>query len=87
MSKKVLILGSDFGTYDIAVEAKRMGLYVIATDLMETSPTKDVADEAWHISTTDLDVLEKKIKEEEISGILTGQVNLILRCVVNYANV
>lgn len=70
--KKVLILGSDFGTYDLAVEAKKMGLYVIATDLMETSPTKEAADEAWHISTTDLDLLEKKIIEENISGILTG---------------
>lgn len=69
---KVLILGSDFGTYDLAMEAKKMGLYVIATDLMETSPTKRAADEAWRISTTDLDTLEAKIIEEKIDGILTG---------------
>lgn len=72
MKQKVLILGSDFGTYDVAVEAKEMGLYVIATDLMQWSPVKAYADEAWMISTTDIDLLEKKCKEEGISAVLYG---------------
>ena len=70
--KKILILGSDFGTYDIACEAKKMGLYVITADLMETSPTKQVSDEAWLVSTTDYDTLERKCAENHIGGILFG---------------
>ena len=71
-SEKLLILGSDYGTIDIVKEAKRMGLYVIVSDLMTTSPTKEAADEAWLISTTDIDLLEQRCKEEDIRAVLTG---------------
>ena len=70
--KKLLILGSDFATYDLVIEAKKMGIYVIVSDLMETSPSKRAADEAWKISTTELDVLEEKVKVNNINGILAG---------------
>ena len=70
--KKLLILGSDFATYDLVLQAKKMGVYVIVTDLMETSPSKRAADEAWKISTTDIDLLEAKIKENNINGVLAG---------------
>ncbi len=46
MGRKALILGSDYGTYDMAVEARNLGIYLVVTDLMETSPTKEIADEA-----------------------------------------
>ncbi|WP_338817310.1 ATP-grasp domain-containing protein [Parvimonas micra] len=72
MGKKLLILGSDFSTVHLVEEAKKMGVYVIVTDLMTTSPTKEIADEAWNISTTDIEILIKKIKEENIDGILAG---------------
>lgn len=68
--KKLLILGSDNGTLDLAKEARNMGLYVIVADNQATSPTKKVADEAWLISTTEVDLLEQKCREENISGIL-----------------
>lgn len=70
--KKLLILGSDYGTYDLVECAKQMGIYTIVADLMETSPTKEIADETWLISTTELSLLEKKIKENAIDGILAG---------------
>lgn len=70
--KKLLIMGSDFGSYDIVIEAHQMGIYVITTDLMETSPTKEVSDEAWLISTTDIEQLYSKCTEENISGIAYG---------------
>ena len=70
--QKLLVLGSDYGTIDIVKEAKKMGVYVIVSDLMPTSPTKEAADEAWLISTTDIDILEKKCREENINGVLTG---------------
>ena len=61
--KKALVLGSDFCTLQVVKEAQKMGCYVIVTDLMETSPTKQQADEVWNISTTDIDLLEKRCKE------------------------
>lgn len=71
-SNKLLILGSDYGTIDIVKAAHARGLYVIVTDLMTTSPTKEEADEAWMISTTDIDLLEKKCREQKIGAVLTG---------------
>lgn len=58
--RKLLILGSDFGTLQVVREAHKMGLYVIAADLMEISPTKQEADEAWLLSSTDTDTLVRK---------------------------
>ncbi|MBO4389000.1 MAG: ATP-grasp domain-containing protein [Spirochaetales bacterium] len=70
--EKVLILGSDFGTYELVREAQKMGFYVIATDLMVTSPTKEAADESWRISTNDLDTLERKCLENNVKAVLFG---------------
>lgn len=71
-SNKILILGSDYGTIDLVKAAHARGLYVIATDLMATSPTKEEADEAWMISTTDMNLLEQKCREEKIGAVITG---------------
>lgn len=72
VGKKLLVLGSDYGTIDIVKQARDMGIYVIVADLMKTSPTKEIADEAWLISTTDIDLLVKKCIEENVDGVLTG---------------
>ena len=39
---------------------------------MESSPTKQEADEAWLISTTDIDLLEVKCREVGVCGVITG---------------
>lgn len=70
--KKMLILGSDFCTLHVVKEARKMGLYVIVTDLMDNSPTKAAADEAWNISTTDLNLLEQKCRESGVCAIGFG---------------
>lgn len=70
--KKLLILGSDFGTISVVKEAHRQGMYVIVADLMETSPTKKDADEAWMISTTDIDELERRSREAGITAVMFG---------------
>lgn len=70
--KKILILGSDYGTIDLVKEAHKMGVYVVVSDTMETSPTKRAADEAWFVSTTDIDLLEMKCREEHIDAISFG---------------
>ena len=72
MSDKLLILGSDFGTTQVVREAHKLGIYVIAADLMETSPTKELADESWMLSTTDIDEITRKCKEEGITAIMFG---------------
>ena len=69
---KLLILGSDFVTISVVKEAKKLGVYVIVADLMQNSPTKEEADEAWLISTTDIDLLEQKCKEEKVTAIMFG---------------
>ena len=70
--RKILVLGSDFGTLYVVKKAQEMGLYTIVADLMETSPTKQQADEAWNISTTDIDLLEKKCRENDIIAVMFG---------------
>lgn len=70
--KKLLIIGSDFGTIQVVKEAHKLGLYVITADLMETSPTKELADEAWLVSTTDTETLVQKCKEEGIDALMFG---------------
>lgn len=70
--RKLLILGSDFGTIQVVREAHKLGVYVIVSDLMEKSPTKELADEAWLISSTDTETLVQKCKEEGIDAIMFG---------------
>ena len=72
MQEKILILGSDFGTISVVKEAHKAGLYVIVADLMETSPSKEEADESWLISTTDIDLLEAKCKENGVTALMFG---------------
>lgn len=72
MIEKLLILGSDFGTISVVKEAHVAGMYVIVADTMETSPSKEEADEAWLISTTDIDVLEAKCREVGVTAIMFG---------------
>ncbi len=72
MSGKLLILGSDFGTAQVVREAHKLGIYVIAADLMETSPTKELADEAWLISSTDTDLLAEKCRQENVTALMFG---------------
>lgn len=72
MQEKLLVLGSDFGTISVVKEAHNAGMYVIVADLMETSPSKMEADEAWFISTTDIDTLERKSRECGVTAIMFG---------------
>ena len=80
MNKTLLVLGSDYGTIDLVREAHKMGMFVIVADLMESSPTKQEADEAWLISTTAIDVLETKCREVGVCGIVAGASDLNTSC-------
>ena len=70
--QKLLVLGSDYGTLRVVKEAHKMNLYVIVADLMNSSPTKDEADESWLISTTDIDTLEAKCRENNVTAVMFG---------------
>lgn len=71
---KLLFLGSSNGTCDLIRDAKNKGIYTIVADNLDYSISlaKQIADESWFISTADLDTLEKKCKEESVTGVLCG---------------
>ena len=71
-SRKLLVLGSDYNAINVVREAKKMGLYVIVSDLMATSPAKELADESWLVSTTDIDLLVDKCKKNDVSALMFG---------------
>ncbi len=71
-NRKILVLGSDYNAINVVREAKKMGLYVVVSDLMATSPAKELADEAWMVSTTEVDLLAEKCKTENISALMFG---------------
>ena len=57
--KKLLLLGSNTGSLEIAQYVRSRGDYLIVTDYYpkEKSPAKQIADETWDISTTDIPII------------------------------
>ena len=80
--KKLLIMGTSYGSEAIVKKAKTMGIYTIVTDFFEPehSRAKLISDEYWMISTNDIDALEKRCRKENISGITAGVSEFNLEC-------
>ena len=75
IGKKLLILGATAGEISLVKRAQEYGIYVIVTDNhtdYTLAPAKYVADEAWNISWSDIDTLEKLSRENGINGVLAG---------------
>lgn len=73
--KKLLIMGATSGEVPIVERAKKFGIYTIATDYhtdYSYSPAKLVADEAWDVSWSDVDTLEKLCRENSVDGVTAG---------------
>lgn len=72
--EKLLILGCSVGTEDALEYAKELGVYTIITDniIPGENSLKRMADEYWMIDVADVDALESKCKEEEVSGIFAA---------------
>lgn len=73
--KTLLILGASVEEVSLVKRAQEFGIYTIVTDYYldhALSPAKDVADEAWDISWSDLDTLEKLCRERHVDGITAG---------------
>jgi len=71
-NKKLLVLGGTSASLDVVRIAKDLGVYTIVTDDRPTGVSKDEADEAYMISTTDMDGLLKLIKQRSIDGVFCG---------------
>lgn len=70
--KKLLVLAGADVHVKIVNAAKEEGIYTIVTDYLdvEDSPAKQIADEHWDISITDVDSIVLKCKKEKIDGVL-----------------
>ena len=78
--KKLLVLGGMKVSCEIVRKAQEMGVYVAVTDYNapEKSPAKEIADESFMVSTTDVNAIVDLIKSERFDGVLTGFVDLLL---------
>ena len=72
--QKLLILGTSLVSLEIVQTAKEMGCYTIVTDNLppERSVAKLEADEYWMINTNEIDLLEKKCREENVNAVYSG---------------
>jgi len=72
--KKILMLGTSYGSCAMIQYAKDNGLYTIVTDYLppDKSIAKKIADEYWMINTGDLDALEKKCREADVNAVICG---------------
>jgi len=78
--KRLLILGGSRISCEIVKRAQEMGIYVMVTDWypIETSPAKQIADEAFLVSTADVDAVVQLIKDKNIDGVFTGFTDSVL---------
>lgn len=73
--KKLLILGATPSEVELIKRAHEFGVYVIVTDNntdRNISVAKNYADEAWDISWSDLDALERKCRLCGVDGVTAG---------------
>lgn len=72
--EKLLMLGTAKGSKEILEEAKKRGYYTIVTDYDEPSDSRGklISDTYWMDSTGDYETLEKKCREEKITGVING---------------
>lgn len=73
--KKLLILGASANELSLVERAKSYGIYTIVTDYNTDhtlSPAKDIADEYWDVSWSELDTLEKLCRENNVNGVCAG---------------
>ena len=70
--KKLLILGGSRLLNKLVLNSQARGAYVIVADWLTDSPAKMIADEAWLISTTEIEKLAQMCKEHHVDGVMAG---------------
>ena len=78
--KRLLVLGGTQISCEIIEKAKLMGINVIVTDYntAENSPGKQIVDEHYLVSATDVDAVVSLIKEKSIDGVIVGFNDMLL---------
>lgn len=79
--KKLLILGGTSASLNLVRMAKEMGVYTVVTDEapLEKRVAKQIADEYFFVSTTDIDGLARLVEEQKIDGAFCGPSEFNLR--------
>lgn len=81
MSKKIMILGASILQLPAIMQAKKMGIEVIAVDMNPNAIGFKYADKTLVISTIDVKSVLKAAKEENIDGIMTLASDMPMRTV------
>ncbi len=78
--KRLLILGGSRISCEIVRHARIMGIITGVTDWypLEKSPAKQLADEAYYVSTADIDAVATLVKEQHFDGVITGFTDSVL---------
>ncbi len=76
--KRLLIIGGIKSNVEVVNIAHELGVEVLVTDYLEDSPAKKVADKSFMTSATDVDAVVQLCKDQEVDGILTGHVDMLL---------
>ena len=69
--KKLMILGASVLQIPAILQAKKMGIYVIAVDMNPNAEGFSYADKKIVVSTTDIDGVLKEARNNNIDGIMT----------------
>ena len=84
--KKLLVLGGTYASYNLVQTAKEMGVYTIVADYYESGMAKEIADERYTISTTDIDALCALVQEKKIDGVFCGPSEFNIRNMIRLAD-
>ena len=78
--KRLLILGGSRISCEIIRHARAMGIVCGVTDWypLGKSVAKQVADEAYYVSTADIDAMVTLIREKQFDGVFTGFTDSVL---------
>lgn len=83
--KKILILGGGVSSLEIVNEARELGYYTLVTDDRKSGRAKDLADEAYQISTRDIDQLARLADRHQVHGVFTGPSEFNIRNCIDLA--
>ncbi len=74
MDKLLVLGGKPIGSCDIVNYANHKGVYTVVTDYLpeDESPAKKISNEAWDISTAEVEQLCDRIKQDGITAVFTG---------------
>lgn len=84
--EKLLVLGGFNLSCDIVIRAQKMGAYVIVADYNPDVPAKQIADQFELVSATDVDALVELCKKENVKGVTTGFVDILLQPCLDVCN-